>query len=52
MENLKFTLYSCVKSVVYEKKQDAEAQKQFIDKYGCCGVCNKHHSIEELKTTK
>ena len=49
MEN-KYILDSCITSVVYEKKEIAEAKKQWLDKYGCCGVCNKMHTIKEIKS--
>ena len=50
--DMKYKLYSCVKSVIYENKDAAESQKEFIDKYGCCGVCQKHHSVEEVNGDK
>jgi len=48
----KYKLNSCITSVVYDKKETAEKQKQWLDQNGCCGVCNKYHTIEEIKDSK
>jgi hypothetical protein len=49
MNDIKYRLDSCITSVVYDKKEDAESQKQFIDKYSCCGACIQNHSIKEIE---
>lgn len=50
--DMKYKLHSCVRSVIYENKDSAESQKEFIDKYGCCGVCQKSHFVEEVNGDK
>ena len=50
MENITYTLRSCIKSIDYSTRQLAESAKDFIDKYGCCGVCGKKHFIQEIKS--